>query len=287
MIFLKNNPHKPRTAEQALKPSLRGPDNYPKSPRSPCQGQDTAFQPQALLLADLPGARDRAGGQRDSSASWQCGWTPPWHPALRSPQPRARPAVRGRAGRRGGGGGGEEGGEGGRSRLTSPFPLPGFLCSISMLEVPTELRSEDLLGCAGPSSFLCASRSPVQAVPHRPGRHVPAASPPSRAPPGLGGRRKPPLWARRAGTAARHRLPRRATSSFPARLRHRGRIPTRIPARIPASIPLRGSEAPGPPSADAARLPGPLVLNAERRQDGGVSERGRGALVRPAGPGAG
>lgn len=183
MIFLKNNPHKPRTAEQALKPSLRGPDNYPKSPRSPCQGQDTAFQPQALLLADLPGARDRAGGQRDSSASSQCGWTPPWHPALRSPQPRARPAVRGRAGRRGGGGGGEEGGEGGRSRLTSPFPLPGFLCGISMLEVPTELRSEDLLGCAGPSSFLCASRSPVQAVPHRPGRHVPAASPPSRAPP--------------------------------------------------------------------------------------------------------
>lgn len=107
------------------------------------------------------------------------------------PAPRARPAVRGSAGRREGGG--EEGGKGGRSRLASPFPLAGFLCSISMLEVPTELRSEDLPGCAGPSSFLCASPSPVQAVPPRPGRHVPAASLPPEPPPVLeaGGNRPP------------------------------------------------------------------------------------------------
>lgn len=133
------------------------------------------------------------GGQRDSSPDPVGGSPGEPHPAPSAalPAPRARPAVRGSAGRREGGG--EEGGKGGRSRLASPFPLAGFLCSISMLEVPTELRSEDLPGCAGPSSFLCASPSPVQAVPPRPGRHVPAASPPPEPPPALeaGGSRPP------------------------------------------------------------------------------------------------
>lgn len=267
---LKSNLSKPTKAEKAPTSPLTGPETCSNreargKARTPSTSRPALQQPRSRLPS--PGCRNPARG---IIAGGNCGEAPSSAPC----QPQTQlPTAPGRAGQRGGGGG-----EGGRSILASPFPVAGFPCSISMLEVSTELRREDLPGCAGPSSFLCASPSPGQAV-----SPAPAATSP------LHHLRSLPRPWRQEEAASPGRQSRgsgkapAATSCHP--LPGAGTEAASPPASLHPS-PLRSAAA-GSPLADAARLPGPLVLNAERRQDGGVSERGRGALVRPAGPGAG